>query len=151
MQLHIHISTYKETTDIIIFCLTHFKQGRFTIIASSSIVFYFLSTTTYLSNCFRTIVCFFQIIGRIHVKIGITVRIQAGRMIVNISIRVIGRQSIISTSLVVERHIFCRSQIFRIRFWSIKAGIRMNIDIKITYFSSFSGNRDNAFSRTRTV
>ena len=57
MQLHIHISTDKETADVVIFRITHFKKRRFAIVTGRSIIFHFLATARNFGNRFRTVVC----------------------------------------------------------------------------------------------
>ena len=114
MQLHIYISTDKETTDIVIFRIAHFKKRRFAIVTGRSIIFHFLATARNFGNRFRTVICLPQIIGRIHVEIRITIGIQTRSMIVNILLRVIGGKTIVKTCLIIKGHILCRTQIFRV-------------------------------------
>ena len=138
-NVYIHITTNAEALGIIILSLTKLEIIALAIIVDIAIEVSSLTTTADFCSSLITAVHLSEIIRRIEIEIRITIRVQTCSMIIDILSRIKLRQTIITTSLVIESHILCTAKILRIRLCYIQTCISLHLDLQAVIMTTLSG------------
>ena len=112
-----------------------------------------LATALYLHRSIRTVVELAQVVTAVEIHIRIAVRIGTCSRIVNLLLRVFQRlcRVIVGHRLVIERHIFSRTQIFRISLRCIDARIDGGGDAQWLHLATLGSDEDYALGSLGTI
>ena len=155
----VHITTYTETIGIVILCRTEIDKIFVTIVVDVRIEVGTRTATLDFQCTLRAIIGLANIIVRVVIYIGITVRICTNSMIVDILLRVrrlIIRQVTLSNSIVIvgfviERHVLRRAQILREFLGDIPACIRIGLNLKTVHLTTLGRNQDSTLGTLRAI
>ena len=109
------------------------------------------TATLDLQRTFRTVINLADILVRIVVDIGITVRIDTYSMIIDILLGILGVYTVINTGLVVKGHVLCRTEILRELLGHVETRIGTGIDLKTVYLATLGGDQDGTLGTLGTI
>ena len=72
-------------------------------------------------------------------------------MVVDVHLRVAGVEAVVSTCLVVERHILCRAQILRECLGHVEAGVGVGLDLQAVNLAALRRDEDGTLSTLGAV
>ena len=147
----VNITTDTETVCIVILGITKVQQVFQTIVVNVRIEVSTFTTTLNLNCGIRTVINLSNIFVRIIVHIGIAVRINTCRMVVNILLSIFGWLTIVGKSLIKKCHVLCRTQILRELLCDIKTSIGIGLNLKTINLSAFGSNHDSTLGPLGTI
>ena len=155
----VHITTYTETIGIVILCRTEIDKIFVTIVVDVRIEVGTRTATLDFQCTLRAVIGLADIIVRVVINIGITVRICTNSMIVDILLRVrrlIIRQVTLSNSIVIvgfviERHVLRRAQILGEFLGDVPACIRIGLNLKTVHLTTLGRNQDSTLGTLRAI
>ena len=147
----VNITTHTKAVGVVVLGITKVQEIFTTVVVDVGIEVCALAATLYLSCSLRTVIYLADILVRIVVHVGITIRIQSRSVIIDILLRISRSKTVVCTSFIIQGHVLSRTEIFRKLFCHMKTGVSVHLHLQTVNSSTFGGYENSALGSLRTI
>ena len=151
VHTQIHITADIQARIAVVLTFTEVEQVVGTLVTDVRIEVGVASAARKLGHSVIVLTCLPNIVIGKEVDVRITVRVTSACIVVNLLIRESGIQPVVTQRLVIQRHVFGRSQIFRIAFRHIDTGIGTRTHPQVFIASALRGDKNDSLRTTAAV